>query len=151
MTLRLPRAAAGAVEEHAAEAYPEESCGLLLGPVGTDFASPGRAAAVDETRRLANAWGEGPRSNRYEVSPAALAAVERELRGTGRGVLGFYHSHPDAPAWPSPFDLARAWPCYSYLIVSVSKDGARGRRSWVRTDDGESFVEEPIELVESGS
>ena len=86
------------------------------------------------------------KTNRYAIDPKLLAKVEAELSGTGRGIVGFFHSHPQAPAWPSPFDLSMALPCCSYWIVSVRDGKAADSRSWQRTEDGRSFVEEEVIL-----
>ena len=144
MTLRVTGILRDQVLRAAEAAYPEEACGLLLGRVPDAFEKPGRLLEVDEARALSNGWETGPRTNRYALDPKALADLERSLSGSGRAVVGVYHSHPDAPAWPSPFDLERAWPCYSYWIVSVRAGNAAGSRSWVRSEDGENFIEEPI-------
>lgn len=125
-------------------AYPQECCGLLLGKIPKGFNQQGRALQVEEARPLPNGWESAARTHRYSVDPKLLMSVENELSGTGRGIIGFYHSHPDVPAWPSPFDLERAWPCYSYWIVCVRDGKARGSRSWMRSEDGESFIEEPL-------
>ncbi len=144
MALKLPAALLAEIEAHARSAYPRECCGALLGAVPRDFAVPGREVRADAARPLANAWPEDGRAARYEADPAEIVGLERELRGTGRGIVGFYHSHPDVPAWPSPFDLLRAWPAYSYLIVSVGKGGRPDARSWMRSEDGRDFVGEPL-------
>lgn len=143
MSLRVPRAVAAAARAHAEKTFPEECCGALIGQVPADFAKPGRAVVVQEARPLPNGWESGQaRERRYQLDPKVLAKLELELSGTGRGVVGFYHSHPSVPAWPSPFDLERAWPCYSYWIVCVREGKAQESRSWVRTEDGRSFIEE---------
>ncbi len=148
MTLRAARALERAVTGACESAYPDEGCGLLLGPVPDAFDQPGRALRVDEVRALPNGWDASAKTNRYLIDPRLLAKVEGELSGTGRGVVGFYHSHPDHPAWPSPFDLMMAWPCLSYWIVRVDAGKAVDGRSWQRTEDGRSFVEEEIVLLE---
>jgi proteasome lid subunit RPN8/RPN11 len=129
------------------KAYPEETCGLLIGPVPKDFNVPGRRVRVEEARALANGWEASARSHRYAIDPLELMKVEKELSGTGRGIVGFYHSHPNVPAWPSPFDLMRAWPCYSYWILGAGESGITGSRSWLRSEDGNSFLEEEITLI----
>lgn len=144
MTLKVARALEEAVVQACETAYPNEGCGLLIGPVPADFDAPGRAVRVDEARPLPNGWDASAKTNRYLIDPLLLARTERELSGSGRGVVGFFHSHPDAPAWPSPFDLERAWPCASYWIVRVNAGKAADSRSWQRTEDGRSFVEEPL-------
>jgi DNA-binding NarL/FixJ family response regulator len=59
-------------------------------------------------------------------------------------VLGFYHSHPDHPARPSDFDRSRAWPFYSYVIVSIQSRQAVDMTSWVLDDASGSFVRQDI-------
>ncbi len=81
-----------------------------------------------------------------EQLPEHSARVEAELSGSGRGVVGFFHSHPQVPAWPSPFDLTMAMPCCSYWILHVHDGKAVDSRSWQRTEDGRSFIEEEIVL-----
>jgi len=39
-------------------------------------------------------------------------------------VVGFWHSHPDHPAWPSEFDSDRSWVDYAYLIVNTVSDAS---------------------------
>ena len=144
MSLKVSKNISEQVVAAAEKAYPEECCGLLLGPIPAEFEKQGRAVQADEARPLPNGWDSSARTHRYSVEPKLLLAIDKELAGTGRGIVGFYHSHPDVPAWPSPFDLERAWPCYSYWIVCVRKGKAEGSRSWMRTDDGQTFLEESI-------
>jgi proteasome lid subunit RPN8/RPN11 len=144
LSLKVNRQIMDQVTQAAEAAHPEECCGLLIGPVPKDFHVPGRAVRVEEARPLPNGWDSAARTHRYSVDPKLLMTVEKELAGTGRGVVGFYHSHPDVPAWPSPFDLMRAWPCYSYWIVRVDAGKAVSSRSWMRSEDGENFVEETL-------
>jgi len=43
-------------------------------------------------------------------------------------VLGFYHSHPHSPAWPSPTDAAEAaYPEAVHLIVGLNEGVADAR------------------------
>jgi proteasome lid subunit RPN8/RPN11 len=149
LTLSVSAAVRAQVEKAACAAYPEEACGLLVGPVPADFARMDRLLRVTEARPLPNGWEAAARGRRYELDPRALMKAEASLAGEGLGIVGIYHSHPDVPAWPSPFDLERAWPCYSYWIVCVRAGLAAGSRSWIRSEDGRHFVEEPIVEEES--
>jgi proteasome lid subunit RPN8/RPN11 len=146
VSLSVTRALEEIVVSSCEKAYPDEGCGLLIGPVPGDFDKPGRAVVVDEVRPLPNGWDSSAKTNRYLIDPRALAKIEQELAGSGRGVVGFFHSHPNAPAWPSPFDLMMAWPCLSYWIVRVEQGKSADSRSWQRTEDSRSFVEEAILL-----
>ena len=144
MSLKVPRKLMDEVLRAAEAAFPEECCGFLIGPVPKGFEKPGRLVVVDEVRALANGWESTARTHRYQINPKLFARTEAEFSGTGRGIVGFYHSHPSVPAWPSPFDLDRAWPCYSYWIVCVRDGKAEDQRSWMRSEDGRNFLEEPI-------
>lgn len=144
MSLKVGRALEKVVTDACQKAFPEEGCGLLLGKVPDEFDRIGRPVAVDEVRPLPNGWDASAKTNRYAIDPRLLARIEDELSGTGRGVVGFFHSHPNAPAWPSPFDLMAAQPCVSYWILRVQDGRVADSRSWQRTEDGRSFVEEEI-------
>lgn len=146
MSLRVKRALEQIVVETCQKAFPDEGCGLLIGPAPDDFDKMGRAVVVDEVRPLPNGWDSSAKTNRYLIDPRTLAKIEDELSGSGRGVIGFFHSHPNHPAWPSPFDLMMAWPCLSYWIVRIQDGKLSDSRSWQRTEDGRSFIEEEIFL-----
>lgn len=148
MSVRLPRAVLDAIRAAGEASFPEECCGFLVGKTPDDFADPGRTVTVEEARPLPNGWESTARTHRYQIDPKVFARTEAELSGSGRAIVGLYHSHPSVPAWPSPFDLDRAWPCYSYLIVCVRDKKAQESRSWVRTEDGRSFLEEDIMVLE---
>lgn len=122
---------------HCQDGYPDECCGALLGFVLGD------RRAVEEARALANIQVERLR-DRYEIAPRDLLALDRRARETGLETIGFYHSHPDHPDRPSSTDAERAWPSYSYLIVSVRDGRAAGWRSWRLEEEPRRFVEEPI-------
>lgn len=137
MTVHLPAALRRTLEAEAAAAYPNESCGFLLGEAN------GGAVRVDALRPATNARDDSPR-NRYRIEPEEFLAVVREAESAGQDVVGFYHSHPDAPAKPSAHDREHAWPAYAYLIVSV-----RGRepvecRAWVLAGERGEFEERDI-------
>lgn len=140
MTLALSRGHVQAIRDHAQEAYPEEGCGLLIG-------SAGDPKQVSEVRRAVNI-AETNRSRRYVIDPHAILAADRDVRHSGREVLGFYHSHPDHPARPSAFDEARGtWPGYSYLIVSVVGGEPTDLRAWVLDSEGGPFRAETLSIT----
>jgi proteasome lid subunit RPN8/RPN11 len=125
------------IRAHAAQSYPYECCGALLGTESSD----GRA--VQDLVMLDNERDDSPR-NRFLVFPKDVLRVEKAARERGLDVLGWYHSHPDAPARPSEFDRQHAWPWYSYVIVSVEAGEPRRVSSWRLTDDRERFDAEGI-------
>lgn len=75
-----------------------ECCGFLRGVDGR-VASLGLADNVaDDNRQL------------FEIDPAALIAVYKDIRGGGTPLLGYFHSHPNGRAHPSADDVAKAAP-----------------------------------------
>ena len=108
--MATPVRIAGAVLDdmvaHAVVEAPRECCGLL---VGTEY-------QVEESVRTANLE---PGDARFLVDPAQHFALMKRLRGTGRDVIGAYHSHPRSEAVPSLTDLAEGF-SEAFLCVIVS-------------------------------
>lgn len=82
------------------------------------------------------------------IDPREVLAVDKDLRGSGHEILGFYHSHPDHPAVPSEFDRAHGtWPGYSYVIVSIVDGNPRDLRSWIMEKEGGPFRAETLSIT----
>ncbi|MGA8145070.1 MAG: M67 family metallopeptidase [Candidatus Acidiferrales bacterium] len=126
------------IHAHGVETYPHECCGALLGSEGDS------SREVRELLPLANRRGDSPR-NRFEVTPDDVRLAERTASGKKLELIGWYHSHPDAPARPSEYDREHAWPWYSYIIVSVQKREPRDTTSWRLRDDRSGYDPEAIE------
>jgi len=141
MALTVSSAALHKIRVHAAEAYPEECCGLLFGSERDD------GKEVLDVLRIGNAREEN-RTRRFLISPEEYARGEALAAAQGLGVMGFYHSHPDHPARPSQFDLEHAWPWCSYVIASVENRVPTAVKSWILKDDRTGFDEEIIESRE---
>jgi proteasome lid subunit RPN8/RPN11 len=136
MSLALAPAVNEAIRRHAVDAYPHECCGALIG----------RAGMVTDAFALPNTTDEGPR-RRFLVRPTDYREAERRAAAVGAELLGFYHSHPDHPAVPSPYDLDHAWPFFSYVIVSVRESGAGDMTSWRLNDDRSAFDAEQLQAM----
>jgi proteasome lid subunit RPN8/RPN11 len=134
LELALPDSVRAAVRAHGVEAFPDECCGVLVGPAA------GRVTAAwrfDNTTSL-------DRHRRFLIGPDDYRQAETNAAAEGLEVLGFYHSHPNHPAEPSEFDLDHAWPNLSYLIVSVRDRVPREMRSWRLRPDRSGYDEESI-------
>ncbi|MBI5048282.1 MAG: M67 family metallopeptidase [Deltaproteobacteria bacterium] len=118
---------------HAKLAYPYECCGALIG----------KGKKVVNCRLMENINKERA-NDRYEINPKELLQVEKEASLNGLEIIGFYHSHPDHPDRPSSFDRERAWPLYSYVIISVQNGKTASVKSWTFEDEKEAFREEEI-------
>lgn len=131
--LALAPAVVDAIRAHARDTYPNECCGALIG-------RDGRVTAV---LALPNTTDEGPR-RRFLVRPSDYRDAEQAAARAGGDLLGFYHSHPDAPARPSQYDLDHAWPVFSYVIVSVQRGLPALTTCWTLRDDRSGFDEQPL-------
>lgn len=129
------------IRAHGAEDYPNECCGFLVGR--TD----GEDVLVLRTVRAVNLREDSPR-NRFEIDPGDMVKTDKAARRDGLGVVGFYHSHPDAPARPSEFDREHAWPGYCYVIVSVQNGLPKEMQNWRLAEDGKTFTEDEIVITE---
>jgi thiosulfate/3-mercaptopyruvate sulfurtransferase len=106
------------IEKEGVAAFPNECCGVMI---GRDIVAGGQTRRlVDRLEPLANDFETGERFHRFSIRPQDLIAAEKSAGKDGKLVLGFYHSHPNAPARPSEYDRVHAWPFYSYLIVSIA-------------------------------
>jgi len=120
----------------AAQGYPGEACGILLGRIEGD------RRVVEDFRPAPNRWSE--REDRYLVDPESLRRALAAEEAGGARVLGFYHSHPDAPPLPSETDRELAWPWYCYVIIRVATGKPEETRAWELDVDTGRFEERPI-------
>jgi proteasome lid subunit RPN8/RPN11 len=132
-----------ALRRHGEETYPHECCGVLLGK------SDPEGNIVREIVRAGNTRTDSAH-NRYNIAPQELVKIQRQARGLGLDIVGFYHSHPDHPAQWSPTDFAEAhWLGCSYIITSVEKGKAVLTNSFLLTgtaEDNKKFEDESIEI-----
>jgi len=111
----IRRAALDVIIAHARAETPAECCGMLIGS-GT---------SIDRAVRARNI---APRPTRFLIDPKDHIDARRAARDDGLEVLGFYHSHPRSPAWPSPTDVSEAaYPESVHLIVSLEGGAAETR------------------------
>ncbi len=142
--LRLDYAEYEALRAHGEETYPNECCGVLLGK-----SESGNGNHVSAIVRAGNTRTDSAH-NRYNIAPIELVRIQREARGRGLDIVGFYHSHPDHPAQWSPTDFAEAhWLGCSYVITSVEQGKAVLTNSFQLLGTGEDdkqFHDESIEI-----
>lgn len=85
-----------------------ECCGLLRG-------TGDRVVTVELAQNVA-----ADPTRHFEIDPAALISAAKDVRSGGIPVLGFFHSHPNGMAAPSPADVAQAAPDeHIWLIITA--------------------------------
>ena len=140
MPIRVTPEQDAAIRAHGEETFPHECCGFILGR----FNGEDRNAV--ELLQAENAREDEAQKNRFLIDPRAFMKAEKAAREKGLDMIGIYHSHPNAPARPSQYDLDHAWPLYSYVIVSILEGSADAMTSWLLKDDRSAFDEETIRI-----
>ena len=142
--IRISEEDFAALRAHGEETYPNECCGVLLGK------NEGEAGnRVSLIVRAGNTRTDSAH-NRYNIAPQELVRIQRQARGLGFDIVGFYHSHPDHPAQWSQTDFAEAhWMGCSYIITSVEKGKAVRTNAFLlhgTSEENKAFHDESIEV-----
>lgn len=138
--IRIPRGVLDEAVRHVQSVYPEEGCGLLVGLVEAGVKSILKAIPAENVY-------QGPRRSRYSIDPLEYMRIENREAANGHSVLAVFHSHPDAPARPSLYDLEHAVPTLSYLIISISGGSVREIAAWQVDEVTGQFEQERLEIV----
>jgi proteasome lid subunit RPN8/RPN11 len=139
--LTIPQAAYDAIVAHAKRDHPDEACGIVAGPEGSD-----RPERVIE---MVNAAGS---PTFYEFDSTDLLQLYKEMDANDEEPVVVYHSHTATEAYPSVTDVKLASePNAHYVLVSTREhgndDGPVEFRSY-RIVDGQ-ITEEEIRVVET--
>ncbi|MDP1720930.1 MAG: M67 family metallopeptidase [Candidatus Nanopelagicaceae bacterium] len=112
MTLEISRKFADLILEQSRAEYPDEACGVIVGPLGS-----GRAARIKPMINAAHS------PTFYEFDPKDLLALYREVDDLDEEIVVIYHSHTDTEAYPSRTDIAYAGePGAHYVLVSTRQE-----------------------------
>lgn len=122
-------------------AYPNEGGGFLLGT------RENGTVIIHDVVAVQNAFASEEQYHRYAMTPLDWARLEDEAERRGLELVGYFHSHPNAPAIPSLFDRDHALPNFTYLITSVDDRAAHELRAWRLRIDRSQFDELPL-LIE---
>lgn len=143
MNVHLAQGLQKRIFEQLQAAYPHEAGGFLLGTFERDDLHIVEAVAIENTFAIEE------RHHRYAMTPADWSRLEDEADARGLTLIGYYHSHPNAPAIPSEYDREHALPHFTYLIASVVPDSGEPRavdlRAWQLKADRSGF--EPLALA----
>jgi proteasome lid subunit RPN8/RPN11 len=135
--LRIRRDLMEAIVAHARRDHPDEACGVIAGPEGSD--RPERYIPMLNAARSPTF---------YEFDSGDLLRLYREMGGNGEVPVVIYHSHTATEAYPSRTDISYASePEAHYVLVSTRDPEEHEFRSY-RIVDGQ-VSEEPVEVVES--
>jgi len=133
--LRIDRAIRDAIIAHARADHPDEACGIVAGPAGTDV--PRRFVPMANAARS---------TTFYEFDSMDLLRLYREMDDLDEVPVVVYHSHTATEAYPSRTDVAYASePEAHYVLVSTRDPETIEFRSF-RIVDGQ-VSEEPVTVI----
>lgn len=138
--LKIQRSLVEAIVSHARADHPDEACGVIAGPAGSDI--PERFIPMVNAVRCPTL---------YEFDSRDLLRLYREMDERDEIPVVIYHSHPATQAYPSITDITQASePDAHYVVVSLREagpdEGPYEFRSF-RIMDG-AVTEEQISIVE---
>lgn len=140
--LAIRRDLVDAMVAHARADHPDEACGMLAGPAGSD--------RPERIIRMTNATRS---PTRYEFDSTEWLQVWKRMQADDEEPVVIYHSHTATEAYPSRTDIADAGdyaqllPDPHYVLVSTRDPHQHELRSY-RIVAG-VVTEEPVEVVES--
>jgi proteasome lid subunit RPN8/RPN11 len=134
--LRIRRELVDEIVAHARRDHPDEACGVIAGPEGSD--SPERFIPMLNAARSPTF---------YEFDSGDLLKLYREMDANDEVPVVIYHSHTATEAYPSRTDAnIAAEPDAHDVLVSTRDPEVHEFRSY-RIVDAE-ITEEPVEIVD---
>jgi [CysO sulfur-carrier protein]-S-L-cysteine hydrolase len=134
--LSIDRATRDAIVAHARRDHPDEACGIVAGPAGSD--RPVRFIPMLNAARSPTF---------YEFDSYDLLQLYKELDANDEEPVVIYHSHTATEAYPSRTDISYASePNAHYVLVSTRAPDETEFRSF-RIVDGQ-VTEEPVLVIE---
>ena len=135
--LTIDRATYDAIIAHARRDHPDEACGVVTGPEGSDRAV-----------RFVPMLNAARSPTFYEFDSADLLALYKQMAADDEEPIVIYHSHTATEAYPSRTDISYASePNAHYVLVSTRDPDSAEFRSF-RIVDG-IVTEEPVSVVET--
>ncbi len=123
--------------DHARRDHPDEACGVIAGPAGSD--TPTRFIPMVNAARS---------TTFYEFDSLDLLKLYREMDANDEEPVVVYHSHTATEAYPSRTDISYASePNAHYVLLSTRDENITDVRSF-RIIDGE-VTEEEVRITDS--
>ena len=111
--LRIDRATYDAIVAHARRDHPDEACGVVAGPEGTE--RPERFVPMLNAARSPTF---------YEFDSADLLRLYRDMDDRDEWPVVVYHSHTATEAYPSRTDIDLAGEPGAHYVLVSTRDGA---------------------------
>jgi [CysO sulfur-carrier protein]-S-L-cysteine hydrolase len=134
--LEIRRDLVEAIIAHARRDHPDEACGIVAGPIGSD--RPERLVPMTNAERSPTF---------YRFDSLEQLKVWREMDDRDEEPVVIYHSHTSTEAYPSRTDISYASePTAHYLLVSTREELTEPEVRSYRIVDG-AVTEEDVRIV----
>jgi proteasome lid subunit RPN8/RPN11 len=151
--ITLTETAWAEISRHAADAFPDECCGVVL-----------ERGGGEEVRRLNNIQNQlhdldpetYPRdaTTAYAMDPKELESTLDEAASAGAKIKAFYHSHPGHEAYFSAEDKAFAMPFGEpifpeavQIVISIYDRAVKRIAAYAWVEREKDFVEIPLRKI----
>ncbi|MGQ4596326.1 Mov34/MPN/PAD-1 family protein [Nocardia sp. R6R-6] len=124
-----------AMVAHARADHPDEACGVIAGPEGSD--RPERFIAMVNAERSPTF---------YRFDSGEQLKVWREMDEADETPVVIYHSHTATDAYPSRTDVSYASEPFAHYVLISTRDPEQHELRSYRIVDGE-VAEEPVRIV----
>ena len=137
LPIEIPRELVNQILHHAQSTPDLEVCGLI-------GAKDGKPTSCHPVRNIA-----ATPHLRFQLEPTGQIEAMRRIRERGEALFAIFHSHPTAPAEPSPVDLAEAaYVDALYLVISLNTKGVLEMRGF-RIGEDKSVAEVTLLLMKA--
>ncbi len=135
--LILPAGLQAKMVAHARADHPDEACGVIAGPAGSD--RPQRFIPMTNAERSPTF---------YRFDSLEQLRVWREMDERDEEPVVIYHSHTATEAYPSRTDISYASEPEAHYVLVSTRDPERHEFRSYRIVDG-IVTEEPVAIVEN--
>ncbi|WP_433680598.1 Mov34/MPN/PAD-1 family protein [Nocardia sp. CA-119907] len=126
-----------AMVAHARADHPDEACGVIAGPEGSD--RPERFIAMVNAERSPTF---------YRFDSGEQLKVWRAMDDADETPVVIYHSHTATEAYPSRTDISYASEPFAHYVLISTRDSEQHELRSYRIVDG-VVTEEPVEVVDA--
>lgn len=111
--MTIDRAIRDAIIAHARRDHPDEACGVVAGPIGSD-----------RPTRMVEMLNAAMSPTFYEFDSLDLLRLYREMDERDEEPVVIYHSHTATAAYPSRTDINLAGEPNAHYVLVSTRDGA---------------------------
>jgi [CysO sulfur-carrier protein]-S-L-cysteine hydrolase len=135
--LTISRELVDKIIAHARADHPDEACGVIAGPIGSD--SPERFVAMENAERSPTF---------YRFDSMEQLKVYKAMDANDEIPVVVYHSHTATEPYPSRTDISLAQEPFAHYVLVGTRDPEEHELRSYRIVDGE-VTEEEVQVVEN--